>query len=186
MDDSQIVELYLKRQESAIRETADKYGAKLLRMAINLLNDRESAEECENDTYLKTWELIPPNEPRTYLFAFTGRILRHLVIDKLRYENRQKRAATYCELTDEMLECIPGEKDVSSNVDTEELTELINAFLSSLPVEQRNIFVRRYWFFDSVSDICDRYHLPQSKVKTTLFRLREKLKKQLTQGGYTL
>ena len=104
MDDSQIVELYLDRNESAIAETAEKYGNKLKKIAKNVLSDLETVDECENDAYLKTWNLIPPNEPRTYLFVFVGRIIRHLAIDRLRHESRQKRSALFCELTDEMLD----------------------------------------------------------------------------------
>ena len=108
MDDSQIVELYLSRDESAIAQTSQKYGTKLRRIAQNILTDIDASEECENDAYLQTWNLIPPNEPRTYLFAFVGRIIRHLAIDRLRHDSRRKRYALYCELTDEMQECRPG------------------------------------------------------------------------------
>ncbi|MCR5771582.1 MAG: RNA polymerase sigma factor [Butyrivibrio sp.] len=185
MDDSQIVELYLSRDESAITQTSQKYGSKLRRIARNVLSDTETSEECENDAYLRTWNLIPPNEPRTYLFSFVGKIVRHLAIDRLRHEGRQKRSALYCELTDEIQECIPGRSDVSQEYDAKELSEWINSFLDSCSDEQRNIFVRRYWYFDSVTEICEKYSLPQSKVKTTLFRMREKLKKHLADGGFT-
>ena len=186
MDDSQIVELYLSRDESAIAQTSHKYGTKLRRIAQNVLSDIDASEECENDTYLQTWNLIPPNEPRTYFFAFVGRIIRHLAIDRLRHDSRQKRYALYCELTDEMQECLPGTSSVTQEIDAKELTQLINEFLESCTEEQRNIFVRRYWYFDSVADICANYSLPQSKVKTTLFRMREKLKKRLSDGGFTV
>lgn len=186
MDDSQIVELYLSRDESAITQTSQKYGTKLKRIAQNVLSDAETSKECENDAYLQTWNLIPPNEPRTYLFSFVGKIVRHLAIDRLRHESRQKRSALYCELTDEMQECIPGSVDVSKEFDAKELSECINRFLDSCSEEQRNIFVRRYWYFDSVTEICAKYSLPQSKVKTTLFRMREKLKKHLADGGFTV
>ena len=186
MDDSQIVELYLSRDESAITQTSQKYGTKLKRIAQNVLSDAETSKECENDAYLQTWNLIPPNEPRTYLFSFVGKIVRHLAIDRLRHESRQKRSALYCELTDEMQECIPGNIGVSQEFDAKELSETINKFLEACPEEQRNIFVRRYWYFDSVTEICAKYSLPQSKVKTTLFRMREKLKKHLADGGFTV
>ena len=186
MDDSAIVDLYLIRDETAISQTSQKYGNGLRSIAGNVLADAETAKECENDAYLQTWNLIPPNEPRSYLFAFVGKIVRHLAIDRLRHESRQKRSALYCELSDEMLECIPGSADVAGEFDAKELSECINAFLDSCTEEQRNIFVRRYWYFDSVTEICQRYSLPQSKVKTTLFRLREKLKTHLTDGGFTL
>lgn len=186
MEDSQIVELYLSRDESAIAETSHKYGTKLKRIANNVLNDQATSEECENDAYLQTWNLIPPNEPRNYLFAFVGKIVRNLAIDRLRYDSRQKRYAQYCELTDEILECIPGSSSVADAFDSKELAALINSFLETCSEEQRNIFVRRYWYFDSVSEICKLYSLPQSKVKTALFRMREKLKKHLEAGGYNV
>ena len=186
MDDSQIVELYLSRDESAIKYTSQKYGTKLKRIAQNVLSDTETSEECENDAYLQTWNLIPPNEPRTYLFPFVGKIVRSLAIDRLRHESRQKRSALYCELTDEMQECIPGSADASQEYDAKELIERINSFLDSCSDEQRNIFVRRYWYFDSVTEICTKYSLPKSKVKTSLFRMREKLKKHLVDGGFNL
>ena len=186
MDDSRIVELYLSRDEAAIAQTSQKYGIRLRRIAQNVLSDKETAEECENDAYLQTWNLIPPNEPRTYLFAFVGKIVRHLAIDRLRHDSRQKRSALYCELTDEMQECIPGSGDVSQEFDAKELSESINSFLESCSAEQRNIFVRRYWYFDPVNEICAKYSLPQSKVKTTLFRMREKLRKHLADGGFNV
>ncbi len=186
MEDSQIVELYLSRDESAITQTSLKYGKKLRRIAQNILSNTETSEECENDAYLQAWNLIPPNEPRTYLFAFIGKIIRHLAIDRLKFYGRQKRFVLYCELTDEMQECIPGSIDISQEIDAKELSALINTFLESCSEEQRQIFVRRYWYFDSVAEICDKFSLPQSKVKTTLFRMREKLKKHLAEGGYTV
>ena len=85
-----------------------------------------------------------------------------------------------------MQECLPGTSNVTQEIDAKELTQLINEFLESCNEEQQNIFVRRYWYFDSVAEICVKYSLPQSKVKTTLFRMREKLKKHLTDGGFTI
>ena len=184
MNDSQIIDLYLSRDEAAISQTSAKYGTKLRRIAQNVLSDEETSKECENDAYLQTWNLIPPNEPRTYLFAFVGKIIRHLAIDRLRHENRQKRNALYTELTDEMLECIAGSDDIALEHDAKELSAAINSFLSACSQQQRNIFVRRYWYFDPVSDICRQYSLSQSTVKTTLFRMREKLKLHLNEGGF--
>ncbi len=186
MDDSQIVELYLSRDEAAITETSQKYGNRLRMIANNVIGEMEIAKECENDTYFKTWSLIPPNEPRTYLFSFLGKITRNLAIDRVRHEGSQKRSANLSELTLELSECIPGQSDVASEVDAKELISLINSFLKDCSEEQRKVFVRRYWYFDSVADICKAYSLPQSKVKTMLFRMREKLKEQLNAGGYSI
>ena len=184
MDDSKIVELYLSRNESAISQTAQKYGLKLRRIADSILNNMASAEECENDTYLEAWNRIPPNEPRTYLFAFLGKITRHLAIDECRKNTGQKRYALYCELTQEMQECIPAKNDIEAEVEAKYLSSLIDEFLETCTEEQQNVFVRRYWYFDSISQIAKTYGFSQSKVKTMLFRMRSDLKKHLEEGGY--
>lgn len=186
MDDSRIVELYLSRNESAISQTAQKYGFRLRQIANSILNNNESAEECENDTYLEAWNLIPPNEPRNYLFAFLGKIIRHIAIDMCRRNSAQKRYAMFCELTQEMQECIPSNSDVMEELEVNALTESINAFLETCSEEQRNVFVRRYWFFDTISEICKRYGYTQSKVKTMLFRMRKELQIHLEKEGYTI
>jgi RNA polymerase sigma factor (sigma-70 family) len=186
LNDSKIVELYLSRNESAISQTAHKYGFRLRRIANNILNNNESAEECENDTYLEAWNLIPPNEPRTYLFAFLGKIIRHISIDMCRRNSAKKRYAIFCELTQEMHECIPGNSDVMREVEVNALTESIDTFLEACSLEQRNVFVRRYWFFDTISEICKLYGYSQSKVKTMLFRMRKELQIHLEKEGYTI
>ena len=129
MEDSAIVDLYLSRDETAISHTAEKYGSRLRQIASGILNSRESAQECENDTYLETWNRIPPHEPRTYLFAFLGKILRHIAIDECRRRNSAKRHALFCELTQEMEECIPGQETVEEVIEADALTRAINAFL---------------------------------------------------------
>ena len=186
MEDAIIVELYLSRDETAISQTAQKYGARLRRIANNILNNLASAEECENDAYLEAWNRIPPNEPRDYLFAFLGKITRHLAIDECRRKASQKRQALFCELTQEMEQCIPGRNDPEEALDADALRQAISAFLCACPETQRNIFIRRYWYFDPIPEIAQRYRCSQSKVKTTLFRLREKLKQHLMKEGYAL
>ena len=185
MDDPEIVELYLSRDESAIAQTAQKYGPRLRRIADSILKNKASAEECENDTYLEAWRLIPPNEPRSYLFAFLGKITRHLAIDECRKNASQKRNALFCELTREMGECIPGPSNVEGAFEANALSQTINAFLSSCSEEQRDVFVRRYWFFDTIPEISRRYGFSQSKVKTMLLRMREGLRHYLEKEGYT-
>lgn len=186
MDDSMIVELYLARDESAISQTARKYGERLRRIADRLLNDIHAAEECENDTYLEAWELIPPNEPRTYLFPFLGKITRHMAIDMCRKRNSEKRSAIFCELTGEMEECIPSQSgSAEAHMEAVELSGLINGFLQRHSEEQRNVFVRRYWYFDTVPEISRRYGFTQSKVKMMLLRMREELRTYLAKEGYS-
>ena len=190
MDDSKIVDLYLARDESAISHTAQKYGLRLRRLANRILSDLASAEECENETYLEAWNRIPPHEPRTWLFAFLGRIARHLAIDECRRNTAAKRRALFVELTQEMEECIPGHENVEEQAEemlaAEALTRAINAFLATCPENQRNLFVRRYWFFDPIPEIARRYGYSQSNVKTTLFRMRNRLRDHLEKEGYTL
>lgn len=186
MDDSKIVELYLSRDESAISQTAQKYGAKLRQIANSILNNMASAEECENDTYLETWKRIPPNEPRTYLFAFLGKITRHLAIDECRKNTSKKRQTLFCELTQEMEQCIPGKNDVEETFDANALSQAISTFLDTCDENQRNVFVRRYWYFDTISEICKRYGYSQSKVKSILFRMRNGLRDYLEKEGYTV
>ncbi len=186
MDDSGIVDLYLARDESAISQTERKYGSRLRRTADRILNNMAAAEECENDTYLEAWNRIPPHEPRTYLFAFLGRIIRHLAIDECRRNSSQKRNALFSELTQEMEQCIPARDNVEANVAANVLSQSVNAFLGTCSEDQRNIFVRRYWYFDSVREISERYGWSQSRVKTSLFRTREGLKQYLEKEGYTI
>lgn len=186
MDDSKIVDLYLSRDEAAIGQTAEKYGFRLRLLANKILNNNESAEECENDTYLQAWKLIPPNEPRTYLFAFLGKIIRHLAIDICRRNSAGKRYGLFCQLTNEMEECIPGSADVEAELEGKALSTCIDRFLQACSEDQRNVFVRRYWYFDTISEICDLYGYSQSKVKTMLFRMRKDLKVHLEKEGYWL
>ena len=186
MDDQSIVELYLQRDERAIRETAEKYGNRLRGLACGIVEDAQTAEECENDTYLEAWNSIPPHEPRDYLYAFLARITRHIALNCCRDRNRLKRRALICELSAELEQCIPDPDDTSCRLDDMALSQAINSFLGSLDEEKRNIFIRRYWYLDSVAVISRRFDLSQSKVKTTLFRCRNRLREHLKKEGYTL
>ena len=186
MDDNRIVELYLQRDEDAIGQTAEKYGSRLRALAQGITGDRGTAEECENDTYMEAWNTIPPHEPRTYLYPFLARITRHLALNCCRDRSRLKRSALICELTAEMEQCIPAPDDMECRIDDMALSAAINGFLGGLDAEKRNIFIRRYWYLDSIADISRRYALSKSKVKTTLFRCRNGLKEHLEKEGYTL
>ena len=186
MEDTKIVDLYLTRDEAAIKETAEKYGRRLRSLSQGIVDDAQTAEECENDTYIEAWNSIPPHEPRSYLYAFLARITRHISLNCCRDRSRLKRNAFVCELSREMEECIPAPDDSACRADDIALGEAINRFLASLDGQKRNIFVRRYWYMDSISDISRRYALSESKVKTTLFRCRSKLKDFLEKEGYTV
>ena len=186
MDDNRIVELYLIRDETAIKQTAEKYGSRLRSLAYGIVKDKQTAEECENDTYMEAWNTIPPHEPRSYLYAFLVRITRHISLNRCRDRSRLKRNAFICELSAEMEQCIPTPDDVECRIDDMALSDAINGYLSKLNVEKRNIFVRRYWYLDSVAAISERFALSESKVKITLYRCRNQLREHLEKEGYTL
>lgn len=186
MDDHRIVELYLNRDENAIRQTADKYGKRLQGLAYGIVTDCQTAEECENDTYLEVWNRIPPHEPWDYLYAFLARITRHIALNRCRERNSLKRSAYICELSAEMEQCIPSPDDVECRIDERALAEAINGFLGTLAEEQRNLFIRRYWYLDSITDLAKKFRRSQNSVKTMLFRCRRRLKEYLEKEGYEL
>ena len=184
MEDSQILDLYFARDEQALVETDRKYGGYCYSLANGILNSEQDAEETVSDTYLKTWETIPPTRP-TYFYAYLAKICRFLCFGRLDWKNAAKRKAEIVELTTEMELCIP---DLSRErqLESQELGRLLNEFLGTLNEESRNIFVRRYWYADSVAEIAQRYRLGESKVKTRLFRARNQLRSFLEKEGYAL
>ncbi len=186
MDDREIVELFLKKDQTAILHASEKYGSRLRALAHGIVQDTQTAEECENDTYLEAWKLIPPNEPKEYLYAFLARITRHVSLNRCRDVKRLKRSAQICELDAEMEECIPAPDDAACRVDDMALGEAINGFLCRLDKEKRNIFIRRYWYMDPIADISSRFDISEGKVKTTLFRCRSQLREHLKKEGYDL
>ena len=182
-DDNQIVDMFLARDEAAISAVSEKYGAELKRIAINILGDFEAAEECENDASLKAWNSIPPQEPRTYLFTYLARISRAVAIDRYRRQRAEKRSAQYTELTQEIENSIPALRNVEDEVDSDLFSESMNVFLRALPSEKRFVFVRRYWYLDSIAEISKRCGLTQGNVKIMLYRLRAQLKEHMEKEG---
>ena len=186
MEDGKIIDLYLERDESALEYTAEKYGSRLNALAFHIVCDRQSAEECENDCYLKAWNSIPPHQPRDYFYAFLARITRHIAIDLCRKNSSLKRNALTVELGEELKQCLPASDAAQQGIEAEALGRILNGFLGSLSEDKRNIFVRRYWYLDSVSEISKRFGYSESKVKTTLMRCREKLRGELTKEGFDI
>ena len=162
MNDEQIIQLFFTRNEDAIRQTDDRYGAKLTRLSENIVGSREDAQECVNDTYLKAWNTIPPTKP-VHFFAYLAKICRHLAFDRLDWNNAAKRKAEVVALTQEMEECIPGQWQ-ETDVRSAEISRLVGSFLWKQTADNRMIFIRRYWFGDSVSEIALRYEISQSAV----------------------
>lgn len=184
MEDRQIIDLYFRRDEEAISQTAAAYGGKLYSLAYRILQLREDAEESVNDTYLKAWESIPPQRP-VFFYAYLSKICRFLAFGKLDWRNAAKRKAEIVELSAEMELCIPDQR-WERQAESEEIGRLLNDFLETLPEESRLIFMRRYWYADSVAEIAKRYKMGESKVKTRLFRTRNALHAFLEKEGFTV
>ncbi|MBR6811881.1 MAG: RNA polymerase sigma factor [Oscillospiraceae bacterium] len=186
MDDKDIVRMYLERDETAIECTDAKYGSRLKALAQKITEDEQYAEECVNDAYMQAWSLMPPNEPADHLYAFLARIVRNIALNRCREQNALKRSAHICEFSRELEECIKAPDDIERRISDEAFAEVMNSYLAALDEEKRNIFIRRYWYFDSVADISKRFLISQSKVKTTLLRCRRKLREFLEKEGYEL
>lgn len=181
MDDNRIIELYFERDEKAILETKQKYGTRLQHFALGILKNQEDAEECVNDTYLQVWKQIPPEKPE-FFYAYLAKICRFTAFNKLDWKQAKKRSAELITLSIELENTIP---DFSSEkrLESDEIKKSLNMFLARLPREQRIVFVRRYWFADSIKSISESYQMSESKVKTMLFRVRKKLKRYLESEG---
>ena len=181
MKDDEIIALYFRRDEDAIRQTELAYGGKLYNLSYRLLWNREDAEESVSDTCMKAWENIPPTKP-TFFYAYLAKICRFLAMGKLDWNNAAKRKAEVVELSDEMENCIP---DLSREmqIQSQELGALLNEFLGTLSPENRQIFMRRYWYAESIAEIAQRFQLGESNVKTKLMRTRNALRSFLEKEG---
>lgn len=183
-EDSQIVELFLARDQTAISYTEQKYKPLCLKIAYNILGDRAESEECFNDVLLGVWNSIPPNKPRS-LKAYVCKIARNVSLSRLKYNTRQKRhAGCDCSL-EELSEVIPDSR-LSAEKTDEEIGRAIDAFLNTLSESARTVFLRKYWFFDSVADIAERCGFSESKVNNILYRTRNKLCDYLRKEGIYL
>ena len=186
MDDKKIVELFLERNEDAVKKSSEKYGKYCYFIANNILDCAEDSEECVNDTLLRAWNSIPPNKPDS-LKAYLGRIARNLALDTYHRKKAQKRSSHIELAYDEISELVS--LDASSDTDaTNEIAvkNAINEFLASLTSEKRIIFMQRYWYLCSVKDIAEKNGMSQANVKITLMRLRGQLKKFLEKEGINL
>ena len=182
MEDLEIIDLYFARSENAITETASKYGRMLMSVTMRILRSTEDAEECVSDTYMKTWNSIPPTRPSVFS-AFLTKIARNTSLDRLDLNNAEKRGAGEIPaILEELEECI---SDTRIPIPGEglEIREILNAFLESEKPESRKIFVRRYFFGSEVKEIAEFYDMGESKVKMSLARSRERLKMRLSEEG---
>jgi RNA polymerase sigma-70 factor (ECF subfamily) len=184
VDDSRIVELYCQRNTDAIKETDIKYGAYCFAIADNILHNKEDSEECVNDTWLNTWNAIPPQKPKT-LRMFLAKITRNLSFNRFNARSTEKRGGGEIVLVlDELAECLASESDVENEYEAKELGQCIRKFVRALPERDGNVFVRRYFFAEPVVEIAKRYGLTDNNVMVILSRTRKKLKTHLIKEGF--
>lgn len=181
MEDEKIIQLYWARKEDAIAETDRTYGRKLHTLADNIVHSYEDAEESVSDTYMKAWETIPPQHP-SHFFAYLAKICRNFAFGRLDWKNAAKRKAEVVALTQEMQLCIPDDSR-SRNVEGKAISRAMNRFLETLSQENRILFLRRYWYVESIADIAARYGMSENSVKTRLHRIRGKLQTFLKSEG---
>lgn len=180
MDDKAIIDLYWTRSETAISETASKYGAYCYAIANNILSSREDSEESVNDTYLAAWNTMPPQRP-AHLSAFLGKITRYISLDKWKQHSRLKRGGgevTLC--LEELAEVVSGSESLENDLIRKETLAAVNRFLETLPDTERTVFLRRYWYADTIGDISERLGFSESRVSSMLHRTRKKLAKHLS------
>ncbi len=185
LDDSKIIELFYERSEQAIIELSNKYDKLCKKIANNILNNSFDTEECVNDAYLGLWNTIPPQNPNP-LVAYVCKVVRNLAIKKYHNNTAIKRNSAYDISLDELENCFGALQTVEDDYNLKLLSEEIDNFLDGLDEENRVIFVRRYWFADSISEIADRLSMSNHNITARLFRMRENLKKHLKKEGYTL
>lgn len=177
MEDSEIIALYHSRDETAISETDRRHGPFCRRIAMNILSDRQDAEECVNDTWLAAWNRMPPDRPDS-LRAFLGRITRNLSISRFRKNRAQKRYSGIEIMLSELDECIPAEK-ADADIERRELSDIISEWLDGLPKDDCTLFVRRYWYGDAVKELAQKYGVTPERMARRMQRLRSSLKEVL-------
>ena len=182
MDDQQIISLFMARSEQAIEESTNKYGTYLTKIAMNILHNTEDASECVNDTWLKAWKNIPPTIPKS-LFAFLSTIARNTSFDLYRTKHREKRNSYMEELFSELDETIPHIVSIDKEMESKEIAKELNHFLELQSRDNRVLFVKRYWYGESIKDLALEWHLSESKVTSDLFRMRKKLRDYLEERG---
>lgn len=185
LDDSKIIELFYARSEQAIMELSAKYGSVCSKVAKNILNDPHDAEECVNDAYLGAWNTIPPQSPDP-LLTYICRIVRNLSIMKYHVNTAAKRNSFYDAALDELEDCLACFETVEDQLTAKELSAALDRFLDMLDQENRVMFVRRYWYSDSISEIAERLHMSKNNVSVHLSRVRKKLRDYLKKEGYAL
>ena len=184
MEDSRIMELLFARNEQGIKHMDDTYGRRLFILADNIVRNDQDAEEAVSDTYMKAWDTIPPKKP-VHLFAYLAKICRNFALKKLDWKSAAKRSAEVVSLTQEMESCIP-DSTRDREMESKELGRILDTFLRTLSDENQMVFLRRYWYVDTISEIAARYGISESAVQMRLNRTRNKLAAYLAKEGITV
>lgn len=183
MDDHGIIELYWARNERAIQETAATYGGYCATIAWNIVKTREDTEECVNDTYLRVWNSIPTDRPEVFK-AYIGKITRNLALSVYRKMTAEKRGGNNMDLVfDELEGLLQTRRGVEEELEDKEIAKAVSDFLRTEKEQARKLFVRRYWYTESIRELAEAFDLTESNVKQLLFRTRNKLKRYLEQEG---
>jgi len=186
VEDQHILDLYFNRDETAIAETRSKYGLRLYKVAINILRLNEDAEECVSDTLLKAWNVIPPNRP-DMLGAYLAKITRNLSINKWQARNASRRGGGEINLMlNELADCIPAKGGPEDEYESARIQAAINEGIANMDKTAQTAFILRYFHGESIKDVCERFNMSESKVKSILFRARKKLGAFLEKEGVIL
>ena len=182
MEDEKIIDLFFARSEQGIRELDNQYGAICRSLSYNIVNNRQDAEECVNDAYLGVWNTVPPARPSP-LLAYLCRIVRNLSLKAYWKKNAAKRSSVYTIAMEEIEACVADRKTVEDEIEARELARIMEAFLDTLTLENRVIFMRRYWFSDSCRDIAGLMGLTEKNISVRLTRIRQKMRQYLMERG---
>lgn len=186
MEDTEILQLYWDRNEQAISATAEKYGNYCTSIAKNICGNSADAEECVSDTYLAAWNAMPPQRP-SVLSAFLGKLTRNISLNRYKHNNAEKRGGGEAPaVLDELMGIVSNKESVEQEIDRRELIKAIDTFLTGLPADKRGIFICRYWYFDSISDISSHFGKSENHISVILNRLRKKLRRDLLERGFVL
>ena len=184
MEDQQIVEMYLQRNEEAIARTEQKYMKYCRAIAIHILHIPEDVDEVLNDTWFAAWNSIPPHTPEC-LKTFLGKLTRNISLKRIRSEKTLKRGAAEMQVVfEEVEDWLQSEQNFEQQISEQALADEINLFLDSISDTERNVFVRRYWYMQSINEIAEYHGFSESKVKSMLFRIRKKLYAKLKKENY--
>ena len=182
VEDQQLIKLFFDRSDKAICHLADKYEKSMYTISYNILQNRQDAEECVNDSYLSLWNAIPPARPDP-LYSFVCRVTRNISLTRYKYNSAYKRDRANQVSFEEIADCFPADSDVTAEMEKEEITKILNMWLDTLNKDNLYIFMRRYWYMDSVSDISTNMQITQAAVYLRIDRMKKSLYKYLTERG---